>query len=323
MKKYTYKGRVNWGSDDMEQNIIAMIWDFDKTLIKGYMQQPIFDLYDIDGKEFWAEVAAACEDLRQRGVRVNNDTYYLNHFLKYVAEKKFKNLNNKLLFDLGSQLEFCDGLPEFFDELKVAVAEDKRYQKYNIKLEHYIVSTGLTEMIKGSKIAEHVDGIWGCEFIEETVKDEEGKPTNVLSQIAYAIDNTSKTRAVFEINKGVNIFDEIDVNSKVPDKNRRVPIKNMIYTADGPSDVPVFSVVKNDGGSTFAVYTRGNYDELIQVDRLRRDGRVDMFGETDYRKDTLTNMWLTNEVRRIAEDIYRSHEEDLARSISKAPRHLT
>ncbi|MDT8718364.1 haloacid dehalogenase-like hydrolase [Clostridium sp. 19966] len=307
----------------MEQNIIAMIWDFDKTLIKGYMQQPIFDMYGIDGKEFWAEVAAACEDLRQHGVRVNNDTYYLNHFLKYVAENKFKYLNNNILLQLGTKLEFCDGLPEFFDELKCEVVGDKRYQKYNIKLEHYIVSTGLTQMIKGSKIADYVDGIWGCEFIEETVNNEAGEAVNVLNQIAYAIDNTSKTRAVFEINKGVNIFEEIDVNSKVPDKNRRVPIRNMIYIADGPSDVPVFSVVKNDGGSTFAVYTRGNYEELVQVDRLRRDGRVDMFGETDYRKDTLTHMWLTNEVKRIADEIYREHEEDLAKSISQAPRHLT
>ncbi len=53
------------------------------------------------------------------------------------------------------------------------------------------------------------------------------------------IDNTSKTRAIFEINKGSNKF-KIDVNSKIDRDRRRVPFSNMIYVADGPSDIPVF-----------------------------------------------------------------------------------
>lgn len=305
----------------MNQNVIAMIWDFDKTLIYGYMQWPIFEKYDVEEKKFWEEVNSAPQKYKDEGIRVNADTYYLNHFLNYVEEGKFKYLNNKVLLALGNELKFCDGLPEFLKESK-DLFDNQYYKKYDIKLEHYIVSTGLTQMIKGSKIAKYVDGIWGCEFLEKTVKDEEGKDVKVIDKIAYSIDNTSKTRAIFEIDKGVNVINEIDVNSKIPNENRRIPIKNMIYIADGPSDVPVFSVVKKNGGSTFAVYRKGNNEEFIQVDQLRRDGRVDMFGETDYRKGTLTYMWLTNEVKKIGNRIYNDHEDEITKSISKAPRHL-
>jgi len=307
----------------MYQNVIAVIWDFDKTLINGYMQEPIFKKYGIDEKKFWDEVNSGPKEYEKQGIRVNRDTYYLNHILEYVKIGKLKDLSNKILFDLGSELEFCDGLPELFKELKESVVNDDVYKKYDIKLEHYIVSTGLIQMIKGSKIAEHVDGIWGCEFSEETIKNSEDHDTKVISQIVYAIDNTTKTRAIFEINKGINVFDQIDVNSKVPEENKRIPIKNMVYIADGPSDVPVFSVVKKNGGMTFAVYRKGNEKEFLQVDQLRQDGRVDMFGEADYRKDTLTYMWLTKEIKRIAHRIYKEHEDDISKGVSKAPRHIT
>lgn len=307
----------------MNQNVIAIIWDFDKTLINGYMQEPIFKKYGIEEKNFWKEVNSMPQEYKKQGIRVNEDTYYLNHFLKYVKEGKLKDLNNMMLFQLGKEIEFCKGLPEFLKELKDLVVNDKRYKKYDIKLEHYIVSTGLTQMIKGSQICEHVDGIWGCEFLEETIKDSDNNDIKVISQIAYAIDNTSKTRAIFEINKGINFFEQVNVNSKMPDENRRVPIKNMIYIADGPSDVPVFSVVKKNEGRTFAVYRQGNEKEFLQVDQLRQDGRVDMFGEADYRKNTLTYMWLTKEVKRIADRIYKEHEEEISKSVSKAPRHIT
>lgn len=297
----------------MKQSVIAVIWDFDKTLINGYMQIPIFKKYGVDGDKFWQEVVSIPEEYEKQGIRVNRDTYYLNHILNYVKQDKFRGLNNQMLKDLGKELEFFDGLPEFFKELKELVAQDVKYKKHDIKLEHYIVSTGLTEMIKGSKIYEYVEDVWGCEFIEE-----DGE----LSQIAYAIDNTSKTKAIYEINKGTNHYEKIDVNSKISSEDRRVPIKNMIYIADGPSDVPVFSVVKKNGGKTFAVYKKGDQKEFAQVDQLREDGRVNMFGEADYTEDKLTYMWLTNEVMKIADRIYSEKEEHIAKSFSEAPKHF-
>ncbi|WP_236915347.1 haloacid dehalogenase-like hydrolase [Clostridium sp. Cult2] len=316
----------------MEQNVIAVIWDFDKTLIKGYMQRPIFEKYDVDERLFWDEVNRLHDEYETQGIKVNKETIYLNHFITCANQGIFKDLNNSLLRELGQELEFYNGIPEIFVDLKNIVEKDERYRKHSITLEHYIVSTGLSELIKGSKISEYVDGIWGCEFIEVPIKSNieikeyrknEVEDNGIISQVGYAIDNTTKTRAIFEINKGVNKFREIDVNSKLPYNMRRVPIENMIYIADGPSDVPVFSVLKQNGGTTFAVYAEDSQEEFHQVERLRTDGRVDMYGPANYSRGTLTYMWLNKQVRNIAERIYFRLEHKVLSSVSKPPEHIT
>jgi hypothetical protein len=116
-------------------------------------------------------------------------------------------------------------------------------------------------MIRGSAIAPHVDGIWACEFIENPLQpgflqSRRKLPIEAaeIAQIGMVIDNTTKTRAIFEINKGTNKNAAIDVNAKIRPEDRRIPFQNMIYIADGPSDVPSFSVVKKGGGKTYAVY---------------------------------------------------------------------
>lgn len=135
------------------------------------------------------------------------------------------------------------------------------------------------------------------------------------------IDNTSKTRAVFEINKGSNKF-EIDVNSKIDRDKRRVPFTNMIYVADGPSDIPVFSILKQYGGKTFAIYPKGDPKAFNQVNDLIRDGRIDMYAEADYQKDTTAYMWLTENVKQIAEQIYTYNLKQVIDSAGKVPGHI-
>lgn len=295
------------------------------------MQEPIFKKYNVDGDLFWKEVNLLHSEYRKQGINVNKETIYLNHFITCTNQGIFEGLNNNLLRELGQKLEFYNGIPDIFIDLKNIVENDDKYKKHGILLEHYIVSTGLSEMIKGSKINEFVDGIWGCEFIETPIKSEidikeykkdETEDSRVISQVGYAIDNTSKTRAIFEVNKGVNRFEKIDVNSRLPHNMRRVPIENMIYIADGPSDVPVFSVLKQNGGTTFAVYAEDSQKEFEQVERLRTDGRVDMYGAADYSEETLTYRWLIKQVKAIAEKIYSRLEHRVLSSASKAPEHF-
>lgn len=143
-------------------NIIAVVWDFDKTLIGNYMQDPIFKKYGVDGNTFWKEVNALPEKyLKEQGVRVNRDTIYLNHFINYVKSGKFPGLNNKMLTTLGAELQFYNGLPALMKITKKMIAEDSRYTEYDIRVEHYIVSTGFTAMIKGSAVAPYVSGYGG------------------------------------------------------------------------------------------------------------------------------------------------------------------
>lgn len=318
----------------MEQNVIALIWDFDKTLLDGYMQTPIFEKYMVDEIDFWKEVNGLEKKYMDQGIRINKDTVYLNHFLTCVEQGIFKGLNNKILFELGNQLKFYYGIPNIFKKIKDSIHNNIEYQKFNINVEHYIVSTGIAQMIKGSIVAPYVDGIWGCEFIEKPVKSclhikefekniQSGNENLEIKQIGYAIDNTSKTRAIFEINKGSNKYSYIDVNAKIDEEDRRVPFDNMIYIADGPSDVPAFSVLKKSGGLTFAIYPKGNSNAFKQVDQLRRDGRIDMFGEADYSDDSTTFMWLMEHTNQIASKIYTNKMNQIKSSVSKPPEHIT
>lgn len=300
------------------QNVIAVIWDFDKTLVNGYMQDPIFKEYGVNPKEFWDEVNALPDKyLNEQNVKVNRDTIYLNHFINYVRDGKFAKLSNEKLRTYGAQQNFYSGIPEIFSTTKRLLDEDEVCKEYNIRVEHYIVSTGFAEVIRGTSIMDFVEEIWGCELIEG--KDGDGCP--VISEIGYTIDNTSKTRALFEINKGIGKNKDVTVNSKLTDLQRRVDFKNMIYIADGPSDVPAFSVVKGRGGATFAIYPAGEQKAFEQVERLREDGRIDMFAEADYSDGKTASMWICNKIREFANRI-KSEEQAKRKASDGTPKHL-
>lgn len=320
------------------QNVIALIWDFDKTLIPGYMQDPIFKAYSVDGAAFWREVNALPGHLRRSGVHVHPDTCYLNHLLTYVQAGRMAGLTNARLRELGAEIPFHAGLPELFPHLREELAKVAEADRFELKLEHYIVSTGLRAMVEGSAIRPYVNGIWASEFIEQPPQpgfdpalqpeaqpaSQEGAllPVHGISQIAVAYDNTSKTRAIFEINKGSHVDPSIDVNAKMGKDVRRVPFEHMIYIADGPSDVPAFSVLKQNGGLAYAVYDEASEASLQQVERLREDGRVHHYGPADYRPGSPTARWLSLKVRQIAEGIVARKRAALKEQVGQAPRHL-
>ncbi len=311
-------------------NIIACVWDFDKTLIDGYMQSPIFREYKVDEALFWKEVNMLPEIYAKKGIRVSSESVYLNHLLSFVKNGKMSGLSNAKLRELGGELEFCAGLPTFFDELRKVCEQDETYKTLDIRLEHYIVSTGLAEMIRGSKIAKYVDGIFACEFVEEPMppyftQQPEFNFENLstqINQIGMIVDNTIKTRFIFEINKGSNKIPEINVNAKIREEDRRVPIRNMIYIADGPSDIPVFSVVRKSGGKTFAVYSPSNELEFEQNDFLLSNGRIDSYGPNVYTPESSTSIWLKMHIKKICDRIVKEHSDALENKVGRTPTHL-
>lgn len=299
------------------QNVIAIIWDFDKTLINGYMQSPIFQEYGVDEKTFWQEVNSMPKQMKELGVRVNQDTAYLIHFTRKAKDGTFKGLSNAKLREYGIKQNFYPGIPEFLQKTKEILSDNPECKEYNIRVEHYIVSTGFAEVIKGTALRDLVEDIWGCELIEGKGVDEEP----VISEICYTIDNTTKTKAIFEINKGVNKNEAINVNSKMNDTQRRVAFENMIYIADGPSDVPAFSLVKKYGGSTFAIYPKGDMRAFKQVEQLREDARIDMFAEADYTEGSTAYMWIVNKIQECANRIIQV-ERNRRAVIGEGPQHL-
>ena len=161
--------------------------------------------------------------------------------------------------------------------------------------------------------------MFGCELIEG--EDNEGN--SCISELGYTIDNTSKTRALFEINKGVNKKDVSDVNLKIPEELRRVPFVNMVYVADGPSDIPAFSLVNKNEGATFAIYPKGDIEAMKQVEQLRSDNRINMYAEADYSEGTTAHMWLINKITEFADRIVKEEKQKLAKYTDvKTPKHL-
>jgi len=305
------------------QNVVALVWDFDKTLIPGYMQDPIFAAYGVDAKTFWNEVNALPAHFARAGVRVHPDTTYLNHLITYAHHGRFPGLNNARLRELGRAIAFHAGLPEFFDTVRTSLAD----LPVEIRVEHYIVSTGLRAMIEGCAIRPFVDGIWASEFIESAPLPGFGPSDapavgGTISQIAVAYDNTSKTRALFEINKGSNRDDAIDVNATMRAEDRRVPFEHMIYIADGPSDVPAFSLLGKNGGSTLAVYDEQSDRSFAQAERLRHEGRVEYFGPANYAPTSPTARWLILRVRQIAQRILDARDAAVRDRVGAAPKHL-
>ena len=309
------------------QNVLAVVWDFDKTLISHYMQDPLFDAYGIDGKAFWEEVNALPALYHQKGVPVNPETIYLNHLLAYVRAGRFPGLTNAKLRELGRNLKFFLGIPDLFQATRELVAREP-YRTFELKVEHYIVSTGLAEVIRGSLAAPWVETVWGCELLEATyVPSTEGltltPEPGVVTEIAATIDNTTKTRALFEISKGANKHPEVSVNQKMPESERRVPLSHMTYVADGPSDVPAFSVVKKGGGKTLAVYRSQDAASFNQARHLQEDQRVDHFAEADYRGGSNAAMWILSNLQDQADLVVEAHRRRLAEGQHSVPRHLT
>ena len=151
----------------------------------------------------------------------------------------------------------------------------------------------------------------------------ETRGSDVLSGIGYTIDDCRKTRAIFEINKGVSAQGNsgVTVNTLIPEDQRRVPIRNMIYIADGPSDVPSFSVVNRMGGKTFGVYApgRANYENAAT---LEEQGRVNSIAEADYTDGSAADLWLSRAVHKIADEIVTNRERAM-QAYGGAPGHVT
>ena len=154
--------------------------------------------------QFWEEVDSLGAFYRKAGLAVSQETLYLNHFLTYVKAGRLPGLNNARLRDFGGELSFYAGMPEFMALAKKEIESIPEFIHHEITVEHYIVSTGLRQIILGSSAASHAKAVWASEFIETPAPPgylTDGVQTRInddseISQIGYFVDNTVKTRAI-------------------------------------------------------------------------------------------------------------------------------
>ena len=234
--------------------IIALMYDFDKTLCTTDMQAYTFiPNLGMSANEFWAKASDLAE--KHKMYRMLDEAH--------IHRKPIRRSD---FVALGKDLELYPGVAEWFSRI------NRFGKEQGVTIKHYIISSGLREIIEGSSIYKEFDDVFAGEFLY----DENGVacwPKNVVNY-------TTKTQFLFRINKGVlDISNDDDLNRFTPEEDRPVPFRNMIYIGDGLTDVPCMKLVKVNGGCSIAVYQKG---KQAKVKDLILDQRVNFIEPADY-----------------------------------------
>lgn len=248
---------------DIKKPVIALMYDFDKTLCTTDMQEYTFiPNVGMTPHDFWAEASAI-----SKGKKMDSILAYMWVMLE-KAHAAHISIRREDFVRLGKDLELYEGVEEWFERIK-RIGED-----LNVEVEHYIISSGLREIIEGSCIYKNFKEVFACEFLYDE--------NDVACWPKNAVNYTTKTQFLFRINKGVlDISDDVALNSYTPMEDRRIPFRNMIYIGDGLTDVPCMRLVNANGGHSIAVYKDGKRDI---VDDLLLHDRVDFVAPADYRE---------------------------------------
>jgi len=250
--------------------IVALIYDFDGTLSPGNMQE--FGFIQAIGQtpeEFWS---------KSDGIAKGQDASNILAYMKLMFDEARKNgikLTREDFKKYGADIKLYDGVRDWFKNVK-------EYGKaHGVIVEHYINSSGLTEIIEGSPIAKEFKHIFAGSFIY----DENGK----AEWPGIAVDYTAKTQYLFKIQKGIfSSRDAVKVNESLADDAKRIPFTNMIYFGDGETDVPSMKLVNMFGGNAIAVFDPSRPGKKENARKLLRQGRANFITPASYTKDSRT-----------------------------------
>ena len=262
-----------------DRPIIAFLYDFDKTLCTTDMQNYAFiPSLGMTPSEFWAEANSF-----GRANRIDGILAYMYTMLR-EAEQKNRPFTRSDLVEKGRGIVLYPGVSDWFRRINAFGAEQ------GVAVEHYIISSGLREIIEGSSISGEFREIYASEFYY----DGEGRPVWPKLSVNF----TAKTQFVYRINKGVlDVSDDKTLNDSMPDDSKRVPFHNMIYIGDGLSDVPCMKMMRAYGGQAIAVYQASN---RAGVEDLLAKGRVDYIFQADYRAGSALEATVQDIIRKMA-----------------------
>ena len=248
--------------------IVALIYDFDGTLSPGNMQE--FGFIQAIGstpEEFWT-----MSDNIAKGQDASNILAYMK-LMYEEARAHGITLRRKEFKRFGQHIELFEGVRQWFSLV------NEYGQAHGVRIEHYINSSGLKEIIEGSPIAHEFKHIFACTYLYND-KGEAEWP-------GIAVDYTAKTQFMFKINKGIfSSRDAKRVNESTEDDKKRIPFPNMIYFGDGDTDVPCMKIVTMFGGNCIAVYNPAVDSKRAVAEKLRRQGRVKFIAPAVYTKDS-------------------------------------
>lgn len=246
--------------------VVAICYDFDGTLSPGNMQEyGFFSRLGKDAETFWNRSTDFA--------KANHADPILAYMKLMVDEALVGNMKTtrQAFRDYGKTVEFFPGVETWFD--RIAEYGDSM----GLRVEHYVVSSGLKEMIEGTPIKRRFKKIYACSFIYDN--------NGAAQWPAVAVNYTTKTQFLFRINKGIaDDNDNTKINEYVPEEERRIPFSRMVYIGDGSTDIPCMKLVKDKGGYSIAVHDPTKRKKKQETAKLLRDGRVTFVAEADYRE---------------------------------------
>ncbi|MDD2595370.1 MAG: HAD family hydrolase [Bacteroidales bacterium] len=244
--------------------IVALIYDFDGTLSPGNMQE--FGFIQAIGKtpeEFWK---------MSNDISMGQDMSHILSYMKLMIDEAKEagiSLTRDTFVSFGKHIRLFEGVKEWFSLI------NDYGKRHGVTIEHYINSSGLTEMIEGTVIAHEFKKIFACSFLYDS--------SNAAVWPAVAVDYTGKTQFLFKITKGIlDISDNTKVNESQKDDQKPIPFNNMIYFGDGETDIPCMKIVKMFGGNSIAVYQESDIGKFKTARKLLRQERVNFICKADY-----------------------------------------
>ena len=259
--------------------IIAFLYDFDKTLCTTDMEDYAFiPALGYTPAEFWAKANSFGWSNRMDGLLA-----YMYTMIQECAAQNIK-LDRAFLNHCGESIQLFPGVREWFARIN-AFGES-----LGVQVEHYVISSGLREIIEGSGIAHEFREIYACEFYYNGNGD--------ACWPKLDVNFTNKTQFVYRINKGIlDVSRDKELNDSMPDDSKRIPFTNMIYMGDGLSDVPCMKMMRAYGGQAIAVYQASN---RAGVEDLLAKGRVDYIFQADYRAGSALEATVQDIIRKMA-----------------------
>lgn len=260
---------------------VALCYDFDGTLAAGNMQEYGFlKKLGMSPRDFWAK-----SDEMAVNWKADNNLCYMKCMLEEAKARKIA-FKREDFVACGQDITFFEGVEEWFERIN-AYALSK-----GIILSHYIISSGLEEIVEGSKIAKHFKQLYACSFMYNEYGEAEWP--------ARIVNYTDKTQYLFRINKGCLDPRDRSVNAVMSHEDRPVPFKHMIYFGDGDTDVPSMSMIKGFGGYAVAVYQPYRSKSKARAKKLFDDGRVNIYAQADYSAGKKIDRYIKHVISKIA-----------------------
>ena len=245
----------------MKETKMAIVYDFDKTLSTDDMQAFGFiQGLGMEVDDFWNE----CGKFTKAN-NVDSNLTYMYLMIKYSKEKNIP-ITKEYLESCGKQVKFFDGVTTWFDRI------NEYGKQHGITVEHYVISSGLQEIINGTEIAKNFKKIYASAFVYEN-----GSPVWPAMSLNY----TNKTQFLYRINKGcLDVLDR-SVNEEMAHEKRAIPFSNIVYIGDSETDIPCMRLIYKYGGTAIGLYQPNTKNELYLKDLLARK-RISFVTQADY-----------------------------------------